>query len=176
MTGSVRNPNLILVYVLKKNGFYNFNELYSLSLIWDPVGVKILKTLPLLQLQFFFNQTFSTYSLWQSSQNVLTGVRNFSHRAKFGTRGREDGGSLGLICTFSGTLANCETRPISQKLLPIERKSDQFRPLAYRESTFSTKLFLPIPCDNPHKTCLQEFEILAIEPNLGLEVGKTGVV
>ncbi len=35
------------------------------------------KTLLPIQLQFFFNQIFSTYSLWQSSQNLLLGILKF---------------------------------------------------------------------------------------------------
>ncbi len=41
-----------------------------------PYGSENFKTL-LLQLQFFFNQTFSTYSLWQSSQNLLIEIWKF---------------------------------------------------------------------------------------------------
>ena len=41
-----------------------------------PYGSENFKTL-LLQLQFFFNQTFSTYSLWQSSQNLLIVILKF---------------------------------------------------------------------------------------------------
>ncbi len=43
----------------------------------EPYGSENFKMLLHLQLQFFFNQTFSTYSLWQSSQNLLMGILKF---------------------------------------------------------------------------------------------------
>ncbi len=55
-----------------------FYEYISFSLTWDPIGVKISKHYSLLpQLCFIFNQTFSKYALWQSSQELLLGIVKF---------------------------------------------------------------------------------------------------
>ncbi len=49
--------------VFKNFEFLNFNELFFIFVNMAPYGSENFKTLLLLQLRFFFNQTFSTYSL-----------------------------------------------------------------------------------------------------------------
>ncbi len=45
------------------------------------MGVKIQNAIPP-TVMIFFNQTFSTYSLWQSSQNFLIGILKFNLKKK----------------------------------------------------------------------------------------------
>ncbi len=112
-------------FVFKNFGFLNFYyELFAISLTIHAMGIKNSKMLLLLQLQFFFNQTFSTYFLWQSSQNLF----------------------IGILKTLKFSLT---WEPMAVKI------SNHYS--SYSFDSFSTKLFLNVPCNSPHKTCFLEF-------------------
>ena len=57
--------------------FLNLMHFFFIFVNMRPYGSENFKTLLLQQLQFFFNQPFSTYSLWQSPQKLLLGISKF---------------------------------------------------------------------------------------------------
>ncbi len=68
------------LFSLLKNLDFWILSIFSFSLTWDPIQCyrnENFKTLLLGQLLFFFNQTFSKISLWQSSQKLFIGILKF---------------------------------------------------------------------------------------------------
>ncbi len=113
---------------------FEFNELFFIFVNMEPYGSENFKMILLLQLQFFYNQAFSTYSLWQSSQNLLIGILKFYFKFEFEKK------RLKFSLTWD---------PMGVKISK--------RYFSYSLYSFSTKLFLNVPCNNPHKPCFLKF-------------------
>ncbi len=99
-----------------------------------PYGSEHFKTLLLLQFRFFLNQTFSTYSLWQSSKNLRIGILKLQ-------------------------IWNLKKKnEIFPNMGPYGREN--FKTLLVLQfSIFFDQTFFNVPCNNLHKTCFLKFQI-----------------